>query len=118
MLPLVYMIWVDSHSQVKKGVTVEICRIKPVLSADVLVLLASAQQGLQHALNRFSAVCDRAGMKISTKKTGILSLKKPKAVYTASERQCNVAGGEDEVSWGGMNKLQKAEGGHWRYMDQ
>jgi len=34
-----------------------------------LVLLASSEQCLQHALDRFAAACDQAGMKISTKKT-------------------------------------------------
>jgi len=34
------------------------------------LLLASSQQGLQLVLDRFSAACEQAGMKISTGKTG------------------------------------------------
>jgi len=40
-----------------------------LLFADNLVLLASSEQGMQHALNLFSAACDQAGMNISTKET-------------------------------------------------
>jgi len=34
----------------------------------------SSQQGLQHAFDRFSAACDQAGTKISTKKIEVLCL--------------------------------------------
>jgi len=34
----------------------------------------SSQQGLQHAVDRFSAACDQAGIKISTKKIEVLCL--------------------------------------------
>jgi len=59
------MNWIDSHSRVDWSVTVRSCRINRLLFADDLVLPVS-QQRLQHALDRFSAACDRAGMKIST----------------------------------------------------
>jgi len=45
-----------------------------------LLLLASFEQVLQHALDRFSAGYFQVGMKISTKKRGVLSLQKPKSV--------------------------------------
>ena len=92
------MIWVDSHSRVDEGVTVG--RINHLLFTDDLALLTSSQQRLQHALHRFSAACDRAGVKISTKKRSIMSLQKTKAVYAASERQYTAAGGEDQVPKG------------------
>jgi len=39
----------------------------------------SSQQGLQHAFDRFSAACDHAGTKISTKKIEVLCLsRRPK----------------------------------------
>jgi len=62
---------IDSHSRVEVGVTAGSCRINHLVFADDLVLLASSQQGLQHALDRFSAASDRAGMKINTKKTEV-----------------------------------------------
>jgi len=37
-------------------------------------LLASCEEGLQHALDRLSVACDQVGMKISTKKTEVLCL--------------------------------------------
>jgi len=40
-----------------------------LLFSDDVVLLASLQQAFQHALDRFSAACDRAGMKNITKNT-------------------------------------------------
>jgi len=49
------MNWIDSHRRVDKGVVVGSCRINCLLFADDLVLFASSEQGLQHALNRFSA---------------------------------------------------------------
>jgi len=66
------MNWIDSHSRVEEGVTSVSCRMNRLRFADGLVLLASSQQGLQHALDRFSAACDRAKMKISTKNTEVL----------------------------------------------
>jgi len=69
-----YMHWIDSHSRVDEGVTVGSCRINRLLFAEDLVLLASSQQGLQHEPNRFSAACDQAKVKISTKKTEVSCL--------------------------------------------
>jgi len=69
------MNWIDSHSRVEEGVTSVSCRMNRLLFADGLVLLASSQQGLQHALDRFSAACDRAKMKISAKNTEVLCQK-------------------------------------------
>jgi len=57
----------DNPSRVDKDVTVGSCRISCLLSANDLVLLAASEEGLQHALDRFSAVCDQPGVKISTK---------------------------------------------------
>ena len=50
------------------------CKISRLLFADDLVLLASLESGLQHALNGFADACDIAGMKISTSKTEVLHL--------------------------------------------
>jgi len=66
------MNWIDSRCWVEEGLTAGSCRIKRLLFADDLVLLAPSQQGLQHALNRFSAACGRVGMKNSTKNTEVL----------------------------------------------
>ena len=60
---------VDSHSWVDEGV--ENCRINCLLFSDDVVLLASLQQGFQHELDHFSAACNQAGMKNSTKNTEI-----------------------------------------------
>ena len=89
-----YMNWIDSHSRVDEGVTVGSCMIN-------LLLLASSEQDLQHALDQFSAACDQAVMKTSTKHRAIMFLQKPKVVYAASERQYTAAGGEVQVPWGG-----------------
>jgi len=66
------MSWIDSHSRVNEGAAGESCRTNRLLYADELVLLASSQQSLQHALDRFSAAFDRAGMEINTKNTEVL----------------------------------------------
>jgi len=78
---LVYMNWIDSHSQVEEGSIFVSCRINRSLFADYLLLPASSKQGLQHALDRFCAACDRARMKISTKNTEVWCL-------STNQRQC------------------------------
>jgi len=63
-------IWIDSHSPFDEvgaaGLTFCFC--------ERLVPLASSQQDLQHALSWFSAACDQAGMKVSSKQTEVLCL--------------------------------------------
>ena len=65
------MNWIDSHSRVDEGVTVGSCRINRLLFVDNFMLLESSQRRLQHPLDRFSAVYDRCGMKISAKQTEV-----------------------------------------------
>ena len=74
------MNWIDNHSRVEEGVTFVSCRINHLLFADDFVLLASYQQGLQQALDRFCTACDRTGIKIA--------LKIPKYYVSANQRQC------------------------------
>jgi len=57
-----------------EGVTVGSSRISHLLSAHDLLLLPPSEQGLQHALDRFSVACDQAGNKIITKKIEVLCL--------------------------------------------
>ena len=64
----------DKLSRSDECVTIGRCRISRLLFADDLVLLASSESGLQHALNGFAAACDIAGMEISTSKSEVLHL--------------------------------------------
>jgi len=91
----VYMNWIDSHSRVDEGVTVGSYRINRLLFADGLVLLASSQQSRQHALDRFSGACDRAGMKINTTNTEVLYL-------STNSRQCML-----QVSGNTLQQVEK-----------
>ena len=91
---IVYMNWIDSHSRVDEGVAGGSYRINRLLFSVHLVLLAPSQQGLQHALDRFSPACDRAGMKISAKNTEASCLSR-------NPRQCKL-----QVNG---NTLQQAE---------
>jgi len=58
------------------GVIAGKCRINHLLSANDLVLIASFEQGLLHALDLFSAACEHGGrgMQISTKLIKVLCL--------------------------------------------
>ena len=47
---------------------------------------------------------------------GIVSLKTPKAVYSASERKYTAAGGDVQVPWGNIHEWPKSEQRNW-YMD-
>jgi len=91
---LVYMNWIDSHRRVDKAVTVGNCSMnRLLLRTNWCYIRESSQQGLQHAFDRFSAACDQAGTKISSEKIeALLSLKIPKAVFSASEQKYTAAG--------------------------
>ena len=65
----IYMNWMYKLSRTDLCVTIGRCKISRLLFADDLVLLASSESDLQHALKGFAAACDFAGMKIGTSKT-------------------------------------------------
>ena len=71
---IVYMNWIDKCSQADECATIGNCKISRLLFANDLVLLSSAECGLQCALNSFADACNTAGMKISTTKTEVLHL--------------------------------------------
>jgi len=80
---LQYMHSIDSHSRVNEGITSRNCRINRLRFTDDLVMFSSSEQRLQHALGRFSAVCDLARMKISMKKTELLQYVSPQTQASA-----------------------------------
>ena len=51
LLFIIYMIWIDKLSRTDECVTIARCKISRLLFADDLVLLASSESGMQHALN-------------------------------------------------------------------
>jgi len=79
----------------QRGVTVGNCKINRLLIAEDLVLLAFSDQGLQHALGRFTAACGQTGMKISTKKTEVLC-------FSRRPSQCTL-----QVSGNTLQKVEK-----------
>ena len=82
LLFIIYMNWIDKCSQVRESVAVGKCKIDRLLFADDLVLLASSELSLQHALDCFVNACSDAGMKISTRKTEVLCLSRNPAQCT------------------------------------
>ena len=64
----------DKLSQTDECVTIGRCKISWLFFASDLVLLASSESGLQHALNGHEAACDIAGLNISSSKTEVLHL--------------------------------------------
>ncbi|KAI3367241.1 hypothetical protein L3Q82_008293 [Scortum barcoo] len=72
--PVLFIIFMDRisrRSQGPEGVRFGNHRISSLLFADDVVLMASSGQDLQHVLERFAAeVCEAAGMRISTSKSG------------------------------------------------
>ena len=74
LLFIVYVNWIGECIQAYECATIKICKISQLLFADDLVLLSSAESGLQRALDRFADARDNAGMKISTAKTEVLHL--------------------------------------------
>ena len=57
LLFIVYMYLMDRHGLAEECVTIESNRIGHLLFADDLVLLASSEPDLQHALYRFATIC-------------------------------------------------------------
>jgi len=74
------MNWIGSHSRVDEGATAGSCRINRLL-LQTISYCQHFLNNLQHALDRFSAACNRAGIKISTKYTEVLCL-------STKPRQC------------------------------
>ena len=72
LLFIIYMNWMDKFSPTDECDTIGRCKIGRLLFAGDLVLLASSESGLQHALNDFSAACDIAAMKICTSKSEVV----------------------------------------------
>jgi len=113
------MILIDGHSRVKVGS----CRINCLLFLNDLVLLASSEQGVQHVLDRFSAACNQAGMKISAKKRDVMYLQKPRAGYAASSQYLGVMVFTSDGRWnkeidtriGEANVFLRMGRGAWRH---
>ena len=75
--PILFHICMDrivKKSESCGGVKIGDCTVQRLLFADDLVLLDSTQNGLQHALDRFSDACSVAGMNISTTKAETMCL--------------------------------------------
>ena len=75
--PILFLIYMDrtvKKSESCGAVKIGECTVQRLLFTDDLVLLDSAQNGLQQALDRFSDACSVAGMKISTTKTETICL--------------------------------------------
>ncbi|KAK3568526.1 hypothetical protein QTP86_008620 [Hemibagrus guttatus] len=69
VLFIVFMDRISRRSQGLEGVRFGDHRISSLIFADDVVLLASSSLDLQHALGRFAAECEAAGMRVSTSKS-------------------------------------------------
>ncbi|KAK3540202.1 hypothetical protein QTP70_028393 [Hemibagrus guttatus] len=82
VLFIVFMDRISRHSQGLEGVRFGDHRISSLIFADDVVLLASSSLDLQHALGRFAAECEAAGMRISTSKSEAMVLDRKKVACT------------------------------------
>ncbi|XP_024908900.1 uncharacterized protein LOC112486464 [Cynoglossus semilaevis] len=73
---------ISRRSQVSGWVQFGSHRISSLLFADDVVLLASSNQDLQHALGRFAIECKATGMRISTSKSEAMVLDRKRMVCT------------------------------------
>ncbi|CAM4686377.1 unnamed protein product [Leuciscus chuanchicus] len=79
--PVLFIIFMDRisrRSQRPEGVRFGDNTISSLLFADDVVVLAPSDQDLQHALGRFGAECEAAGMRISTSKSEAMVLSRKK----------------------------------------
>ncbi|KAK3535008.1 hypothetical protein QTP70_001967 [Hemibagrus guttatus] len=82
VLFIVFMDRISRCSQGLEGVRFGDHRISSLIFADDVVLLASSGLDLQHALGRFAAECEAAGMRVSTSKSEAMVLDRKKVVCT------------------------------------
>ncbi|KAK3528887.1 hypothetical protein QTP70_012061 [Hemibagrus guttatus] len=73
---------ISRRSQGLEGVRFGDHRISSLIFADDVVLLASSGLDLQHALGRFAAECEAAGMRVSTSKSEAMVLERKKVACT------------------------------------
>ncbi|KAK3509856.1 hypothetical protein QTP70_015863 [Hemibagrus guttatus] len=82
VLFIVFMDRISRRSQGPEGVRFGNHRISSLIFADDVVLLASSSLDLQHALGRFTAECEAAGMRVSTSKSEAMVLDRKKVACT------------------------------------
>ncbi|KAK3509655.1 hypothetical protein QTP70_008402 [Hemibagrus guttatus] len=82
VLFIVFMDRISRCSQGLEGVRFGDHRISSLIFADDVVLLASSGLDLQHALERFAAECEAAGMRVSTSKSEAMVLDRKKVACT------------------------------------
>ncbi|KAK3551056.1 hypothetical protein QTP70_011498 [Hemibagrus guttatus] len=82
VLFIVFMDRISRRSQGLEGVRFGDHRISSLIFADDDVLLASSGLDLQHALGRFTAECEAAGMRVSTSKSEAMVLNRKKVACT------------------------------------
>ncbi|KAK3559081.1 hypothetical protein QTP86_002998 [Hemibagrus guttatus] len=73
---------ISRRSQGPEGVQFGDHRISSLIFADDVVLLAPSSLDLQHALGRFAAECEAAGMRVSTSKSEAMVLDRKKVACT------------------------------------
>ncbi|KAK3505834.1 hypothetical protein QTP70_004994, partial [Hemibagrus guttatus] len=73
---------ISRRNQGLEGVRFWDHRISSLIFADDVVLLASSGLDLQHALGRFAAECEAAGMRVSTSKSEAMVLDRKKVACT------------------------------------
>ncbi|KAK3521471.1 hypothetical protein QTP70_005768 [Hemibagrus guttatus] len=73
---------ISRRSQGLEGVRFGDYRISSLIFADDVVLLAPSSLDLQHALGRFAAECEVAGMRVSTSKSEAMVLDRKKVACT------------------------------------
>ncbi|KAK3518458.1 hypothetical protein QTP70_000645 [Hemibagrus guttatus] len=82
VLFIVFMDRISRRSQGLEGVRFGDHRISSLIFADDVVLLAPSGLDLQHALGRFAAECEAAGMRVSTSKSEAMVLDRKKVACT------------------------------------
>ncbi|KAK3557882.1 hypothetical protein QTP86_003282 [Hemibagrus guttatus] len=82
VLFIVFMDKISRRSQGLEGVRFEDHRISSLIFADDVVLLAPSSLDLKHALGRFAAECEAAGMRVSTSKSEAMVLDRKKVACT------------------------------------
>ncbi len=84
--PLLFIVFMDKISRISDnpaGIEIGNVKVDSLLFADDVARLSTSEEGLQEALNQFDETCSTFGMKISTKKTELMTVSR-------EPKQCNL----------------------------
>ncbi len=112
--PVLFIIFMDRisrRSQGPEGVGFGDHAISSLLFADDVVVLATSDQDLQHALGRFAAECEAVGMRISASKSEAMVLSRKGWLVHYRLVECCYLKWRSSSIWGSCSRVREGWNG-------